>query len=71
MRTIIDSGCAVVNESDLLGPIPRLLRPVGVRLVPGVAGKSGAETEEEAIGDTYTGQYPNYNPDTWQNSLFL
>ncbi|KAG8408101.1 hypothetical protein J3459_018171 [Metarhizium acridum] len=42
--------CLVVEEPDALDPIPRPVCPFRIRLVASVSGKSGAETEEQAVG---------------------
>lgn len=47
---VVDGPC---GRHELRGcpPVPRLLGPVGVRLVAGVAGQSGCELEEATVGD--------------------
>jgi hypothetical protein len=58
---------------NALDPVPRLLGPLGIRLVSGIAGQTGAEVEEAAVGDGWS---PSANSvsvlfPTQTNSLFL
>ncbi|KAG8410082.1 hypothetical protein J3458_019150 [Metarhizium acridum] len=47
---MVHGMCLVVEEPDALDPIPRPVCPFRIRLVASVSGKSGAETEEQAVG---------------------
>ena len=52
VAAVVD-GVLGVHEADAHDPVPRLLGPVGVRLVARVAREARAEVEEAAVCDAW------------------